>query len=67
MLELCNLYTHYIEELFQKIPVDICNQPIPSEKLKSLLYAIGGGWYVEKLGQKLPPPKNRKLSKNGQK
>ena len=24
-LELCNLYTHYMEELFQKIPVELPN------------------------------------------
>ena len=66
-LEICNLYTHYIEDLFQKILFELPNQLSPKGKLKLLLHAIGGGWYVEKLGQKLPPLKKRKLSKKGQK
>ena len=45
-LERCNLYTHYMEELFQKIPVELPNQTSPRGKIKSLLHAIGGGWYV---------------------
>ena len=51
----------------QKIPAELPNQPIPKEKRKSLLHAIGGGWYLKKLGQKLPPLKKRKLSKKAQK
>ena len=66
-LERCNLYTRYMEELFHKIPGKLPNKPSPKEKRKSLLHAIGGGWYVEKLGQKLPPLKKRKLSKKYQK
>ena len=54
------MYTHYRKELFQKIPVELPNQPSPKEKQESLLYAIRGGWYVEKLGQKLPPLKKSK-------
>ena len=53
--------------MFHKILVELPNQPSPKEKLKSLLHAIVGGWYVEKLGQKLPPLKKIKLSKKGQK
>ena len=67
LLEHCNLYTHYTEELFQKIPVKIPNQPSPKEKRKSLLHAIGGGWYMDKLGQKIPPLKKMKLSRKGHK
>ena len=44
LLERCNLYTYYTEELFQKIPVELPNQPSSEGKLKSLLYAIIGGW-----------------------
>ena len=62
LLESCNLYTYYMEELFQKIPVELPNKPSPKEKLKSLLHAIGGGWYVYKLGQKLPPIKKKKIN-----
>ena len=39
------------------------NKPSPNEKLRSLLHAIGGGWCVEKLGQKLPLLNERKISK----
>ena len=49
-----------MELLFQKIPVEIQNQTSTKEKHRSLLHAIGGGWYVEKLGQKLPTLKKRK-------
>ena len=52
-----------LNKLFQKIPVELPKRPSPKEKIKSLLHAIGGGWYVKKLGQKLPPLKKRKLSK----
>ena len=56
------MYTHYMKELFQKIPVELPDQPIPKEKQKSLLHAIGGGWYMEKSVHKLTPLKKRKLS-----
>ena len=46
-----------MEELFLKIPFEVPNQPSPKDKSKSLLHAIEGVWYVEKLGQKLPPLK----------
>ena len=56
-----------MEELFHKTNVGLPNQPSPKEKLKSLLHAIGGSWYVEKLGQKLTPLKKSKLSTKAQK
>ena len=56
-----------MEEFFQIINVELHNQPSPREKRKSLLHDIGGVWYVEKLGQKLPPLNKRKLSKKSQK
>ena len=61
------MYSHYMKELFQKIRVELPNQPSPKEKLRSLLHAIVGGWYVEKLGQKLPPQKKGKSSKKNKK
>ena len=54
-----------MEELL-KTQVKLPNKPSHKEKRRSLLHAIGGGWYVEKLGQKLPPPKEWKLSKKRQ-
>ena len=51
---------------FQKIPVELPKPSSPKEKHQSLLHAIGGGWYVEKLSQKLIPLKKRKLSKKSQ-
>ena len=66
-IELCNLYANNMDKLFQKIPVELPNQPIPKEKCKSLLHDIGGGWYVEKLGKKILPLKKMKLSKKSQK
>ena len=52
---------------FQRTPVEIPKQPSTREKFISLSHDIGYGWYVKKLGQKLPPLKNRRLSKNSQK
>ena len=56
-----------MKKLFQKIQVELLKQPTPRKKRRSLLYAIGGGRNVNKLGQKLPPPKKRRLSKKFQK
>ena len=61
------MYTHYTKELFKKITVELPNQPITKENRKSLLHAIVGDWYVEKLRQKLPPLKKSKLSKKNKK
>ena len=52
-----------MKESFQKILVELPNQPSPKEKLKSLLHAIGCVWYVEKLVQKLTPLQKSKLIK----
>ena len=46
-----------------KNPVKLPNKPIPKEEPKFLLHAIGGVWYVENFGHKLPPLKKRKLIK----
>ena len=62
-MERCHLYTHFMEWLFKKIPGKLPNKPSPKEKRKLLLHAIGGGWYVEKLWQKLTSLKKRKLRK----
>ena len=56
-----------MNKLIQRIPVEVNKQPTPREERRSLLHAIGGGWYVNKLGQKLPPLKKRRLSKKSQK
>ena len=61
------MYTHYMKLLFQKIPVELPNQPSPKEKRKWLLHAIVCGWYVEKLVQKLPPLQKRTFSKKNNK
>ena len=61
------MYVLNMSKLFQKILVEINKQPSPKGKRKSLLHAIGGGWYVNKLGQKLPPLRIRRLRKKNQK
>ena len=66
-IERCNLYTHNMNLLFQKINVELHNQHSPWVKLQSLLHAIGGGWYVYKLGQKISQLKKSELSKKSQK
>ena len=67
VLELCNMYFFNMNKKFHKIPVKLTKQHIPRGKCKSLLHAIVGGWYVNKLGQKLPPLNKRKLRKNPKK
>ena len=57
VLELFNMYVLNMSKLFQKILVEISKKPSPEGKLKSLLHTIGCGWYVNKLGQNLPPLK----------
>ena len=67
VLQLCNMYVLNMRKLFQKIPVELNKQPSPREKRKSLLHAIGCGWYVKTFGQKLPPLRIRRLIKKYQK
>ena len=62
MTESYNMYVFNTNIIFQKIPVELPKKPITKKKLKLLLHAIGGGWYVNKLGQNLPPLKKRRLS-----
>ena len=52
-----------MKELFHKILVELPNKSSPKEKRKSLLHDIVCSWYVEKLGQELPPLKKSKLIK----
>ena len=66
-LERCNMYIFDVEKLLQKISVELPKPPIPKENHQSLLHAIGGGCYMNKLGQKLPPLRKRKLRKKTQK
>ena len=55
-----------MKKLFLKISVELPKPTSPKKKTRSLLHAIEGGWYVKKLGQKLPPLKKRRLSKKSQ-
>ena len=54
-VERCHMCSYFMKELFKKITVELPNQTITKENRKSLLHAIVGDWYVEKLGQKIPP------------
>ena len=67
VLECCNMYVFNMNKLFQIIPVELPNQSIIRKERQSLLHAIGGGWYLKKSGQKLPPLNKIKLSKKSQK
>ena len=40
---------------FQKIPVELPKPPSTEEKHQPLLHAIGGGWYMKKISDKIPP------------
>ena len=61
------MYVLNMRILFQKIPVELPKQPSPQERRKSVLHTIGGVWYVNTLGQKLPPIKKRRSRKRPQK
>ena len=61
------MYFFTMKIMFQKNPVDIHKPPIPKEKHQSLLHAIGGGCYMNKLSDTLSPPKKSKFSKKSQK
>ena len=58
-----------MKKLFLKIPVELPKPYSPREKHQSLLLGIVGGWYTEKLSQKLPPLKKwrprKKLQEKG--
>ena len=58
------MYVFNMKKLFQKIPVELSKKPSPKKKRKPLLHAIGGGWYMKKLGKNLPHLKKRRLRKN---
>ena len=61
------MYNFAMKKMFMKIPVELPKPPIPKEKHQSLLHAIGCGWYVKKLAQKLPPLNKRRLRKKHKK
>ena len=52
--------------MFQKIPVELPKPYSPKKKHQSVLHAIGGGWCITKLRQKLPHLNKSKLNKRSQ-
>ena len=48
-----------IKTLFRKIPVELHKPPSPKEKYQLLLHDNGGGCYMNKLSEKLPPLNKR--------
>ena len=60
------MYIFDIKKMFLKIAVELPKSSSSKEKHQSLLHAIGGGWYVNKLCQKLPPLNKRIISNNSQ-
>ena len=55
-----------MENMIKKTPVELPKPPITKEKHQSLLYAIGGGWYINKLSENILTPKKIKLNKKSQ-
>ena len=51
-----------MKNMFQKTLVEL----VQKETHQSLLYAIGGGWYMNKSNQDLPPLKKRRHIKKSQ-
>ena len=60
------MYNFSMKNLFLKVPVELPNPSIPRGKHQSLLHAVGVGWYMKKLIEKLPPLNKRKLGKKSQ-
>ena len=60
------MYIFDMNILFMKPPVELPKQPSTKNKHQSLLHDIGSGWYVNKLGQKIPPLKKRRPRKKSQ-
>ena len=65
-LERCHMYFFAMEKLFQRTPIELPKLSSPKEKHQSLLHAIGGGCYMNKLCENLPLPKKRKPRKKPQ-
>ena len=49
--------------MFQKILVELPKSPSAKEKHQSLLYFIGGGWYVKKFNWEAYTPKEEENEK----
>ena len=60
------MYIFDMKQLFMKIPVELPKPSSPKEKHQSLLHAIGGSWYMNKLIQKLQQLKKMRLGKKAQ-
>ena len=52
--------------MFKKIPLTIKKALTPKQKFQKLMTDIGGGCYMEKIAQGLPPLRRTKLSKKSQ-
>ena len=52
--------------MLQKTPVELPKPPISRDKHQSLLHAIGGGWCMNKLSEKIKPLKKSKRTKKAQ-
>ena len=61
------MYFETMRKKLQKISVELTKPPSNMEKLQSLLHAIVGGWYMNKLNDNFPPLKKMKLTKRAQK
>ena len=62
-LESSNMYFDTMKGMFQNIPVKLPKTLSLKEIHKTLLHAIGGEWYMEKMNEKLQPLKRQKLIK----
>ena len=60
------MYFETMINMFQKIPVEITKPLSHKDKRQSLLYSIGGGWYMNKFNEKIKYIKKQKLSKKAQ-
>ena len=63
LLEYCHMYIFAMKNMFHKIPVELPKPSNPNRKHKSLLYAIGGGWYTKKIKSESSTPKEKEHKK----
>ena len=51
-----------MKEMFKKITITIKKALTPTQKMQKLMIDIGGGWYMGKSAERLPPLRRTKQS-----
>ena len=62
----CDAYINAMKVMFRQIPQTIKISLTTKQKVQKLMIDIGGGWYMEKIANGLPPLRKTKLSRKAQ-